>query len=67
MAQMQQADVRQRELDWRTHVWGSNTVTPCPICSQAANIRQSCDIGRGLNDQWVRSAQQAFQELGGGA
>ncbi len=67
MAQMQQADVKRSETEWRAHVWGSDTQPPCPVCSQAANIRQSCSIGRELHDAWVLAAQRAYGELTGGA
>jgi hypothetical protein len=67
MAQMQQADVQRCEHEWRTHVHGSDVQAPCPICRLAANLRQSCGIGRGLYDAWVRAAQKAYLELTGGA
>lgn len=67
MAQMERADVKRAEQQWRAHVWGSDTQGPCPICSRAASIRQSCAAGRSLYDAWVRAAQQAYQELQHGA
>ena len=67
VAQMEQADVQRQEQRWRAHVWGADTNGPCPVCSRAANIRQSCAAGRSLYDAWVRAAQLAYQGLEHGA